>query len=37
MIGSGGFGRVFLGTRKFDGKKVNLTELNKHFAFAKHI
>ena len=34
MIGSGGFGRVFRGIRKFDGKKVNLTELYKHFALA---
>ncbi|KAG1974145.1 serine/threonine-protein kinase pim-2-like [Pimephales promelas] len=29
MIGSGGFGRVFKGTRKFDGKKVAIKEINK--------
>lgn len=36
MIGSGGFGRVFEGTRKFDGKKVfaDFAELYKHFALA---
>jgi len=34
MIGSGGFGRVFNATRRFDGKKVSLTELYKHFALA---
>jgi len=31
MIGSGGFGRVYEGMRKLDGKKVNITELQKHF------
>jgi len=34
MIGSGGFGRVYEGTRRFDSKKVNLTELYKHVALA---
>ncbi|KAG1936356.1 calcium-dependent protein kinase 29-like [Pimephales promelas] len=29
MIGSGGFGRVFLGTRKFDGKKVAIKRMSK--------
>lgn len=34
MIGSGMFGCVYEGTRKFDGKRVHLTELYKHFANA---
>ncbi|CAM4721282.1 unnamed protein product [Leuciscus chuanchicus] len=29
LIGSGGFGRVFLGTRKFDGKKVAIKRMLK--------
>ncbi|XP_056106374.1 serine/threonine-protein kinase pim-2-like [Rhinichthys klamathensis goyatoka] len=29
MIGSGGFGRVFKGTRKFDGKKVAIKRMRK--------
>ncbi|XP_067277842.1 uncharacterized protein [Pseudorasbora parva] len=29
MIGSGGFGRVFKGTRKFDGKKVAIKQMSK--------
>ncbi|XDV17568.1 hypothetical protein PO909_023406, partial [Leuciscus waleckii] len=29
LIGSGGFGRVFLGTRKFDGKKVAIKRTRK--------
>ncbi|XP_067277555.1 serine/threonine-protein kinase pim-2-like isoform X1 [Pseudorasbora parva] len=29
MIGSGGFGRVFKGTRKFDGKKVAIKQMRK--------
>ncbi|XDV31097.1 hypothetical protein PO909_033863 [Leuciscus waleckii] len=29
MIGSGGYGKVFLGTRKFDGKKVAIKRMRK--------
>ncbi|XDV29130.1 hypothetical protein PO909_032283, partial [Leuciscus waleckii] len=29
LIGSGGFGRVFLGTRKFDGKRVAIKQIRK--------
>ncbi|XP_077067386.1 uncharacterized protein LOC143721096 isoform X2 [Siphateles boraxobius] len=31
MIGSGGFGRVFEGTRKFDGKKVAIKRMRKTY------